>query len=57
MLHSIYFLCFYLVVVCFCSDRLQNGSSDDEAMLTNFVVCMQCYGTVFNDILYLSVFL
>ena len=25
--------------VCFCSDRLQNGISDDEAMLTNFVVC------------------
>ena len=34
------FLSFYLVGVCFCSDRLQNGISDDEAMLTNVVVCM-----------------
>ena len=36
---------------CFCSDRLQNGMSDDEAMLTNFVVGVQCCGTVVDDIL------
>ena len=46
------FLSFYLVGVCFCSDRLQNGISDDEAMLTNFVVCMQCYLPGVNNILY-----
>lgn len=43
---SDFLVCFSLVHIFFCSDRLQNGISDDESMLTNFGVCMQCSETV-----------
>lgn len=37
------------IYYCFCSDRLQNGMcAGDEAMLTNFVVCMQCVSIILD---------